>query len=148
MRIICIINQKGGVAKTTTTISLAAGLSRKGKKVLILDLDSQGHTGISLSSQSVKDMYSFLIDSTDYTECITHLGDNLDIITNGLVSWFNRNGMNGRIFAKNIIEGVRGKNVRSWQEMIDDIYFNGFKATTKRGSMVTVSGDEDNPTNP
>ncbi|MFH2027906.1 MAG: ParA family protein, partial [Nanoarchaeota archaeon] len=48
---------------------------------LILDMDAQGHTGVSLNSQSVKDMYSFLVEGIDYSECITHLGDSLDIIT-------------------------------------------------------------------
>jgi len=81
MRTISIINQKGGVAKTTTAISLAAGLSRKGRKVLILDLDAQGNVGVALRSQGVKDMYDFLINGSDYRECITHLGDNLDLIT-------------------------------------------------------------------
>lgn len=81
MRRIAIINQKGGVAKTTTTVSIAAGLSRKGKKVLIMDLDPQGSLGISLKSQSVKDMYDFLMNSSDIRECVTHLGENLDIVT-------------------------------------------------------------------
>lgn len=81
MRKVCVINQKGGVAKTTTTVSIAAGLSRKGKKVLILDLDAQGNIGVSLKTQGVKDMYDFLINGCDHRECITHLGENLDIIT-------------------------------------------------------------------
>jgi len=81
MRIISVINQKGGVAKTTTTISLAAGLSRKGKRVLIIDLDAQGNIGVALRAQGVKDMYDFLINGSDYRECVTHLGDNLDLIT-------------------------------------------------------------------
>jgi len=81
MRRICIINQKGGVAKTTTTVSIAAGLSRKGKKVLVLDLDPQGNLGLSLKSQCVKDMYDFLLNGSDIRECVTHLGENLDIVT-------------------------------------------------------------------
>ena len=55
MRIIAIMNQKGGVGKTTSSVNIAAGLSRQGKRVCLLDLDSQGnssaHLGIDLNTR-------------------------------------------------------------------------------------------------
>lgn len=47
-KIIAIANQKGGVGKTTTTVNLGIGLSRQGKRVLLVDADPQGSLTVSL----------------------------------------------------------------------------------------------------
>ena len=80
MRKICIINQKGGVGKTTTTINIGAGLSRKDKKILIIDLDAQGNINSSLKLESYKDIYDFLFENAELNECIARVGKNMDII--------------------------------------------------------------------
>jgi chromosome partitioning protein len=50
-KVISVSNQKGGVGKTTTTCNLAAGLKKKGFRVLIIDLDPQGNLGFSIGAE-------------------------------------------------------------------------------------------------
>jgi chromosome partitioning protein len=81
LRRICVINQKGGVGKTTTAISIAAGLSRHDRKVLVIDLDPQGNVALCLNAETEKDIYHVLSEDAELKECIKNLGKNLDIIS-------------------------------------------------------------------
>ncbi|MBS1266042.1 MAG: Nitrogenase iron protein [Candidatus Woesearchaeota archaeon] len=81
MRKICIINQKGGVAKTTTAVNLAAGLSMQEKKVLLLDLDPQGHVATYFPIEKFKKgMFEFFTNGAQLSECTHCIGKNFDAI--------------------------------------------------------------------
>ena len=88
-KIISIINQKGGVGKTTTAINLAAGLALKEKKILVIDLDPQGNatTGLGLSNSDISDqtIYSVLNGTKKISDVIRKTKfENLDLITSNV----------------------------------------------------------------
>jgi chromosome partitioning protein len=83
-RVIAMCNQKGGVGKTTTTISMAAALAEYGRKVLVVDFDPQGALSVNLASE-VQDgptIYDLIMDASRDPRTVIQKTEvkNLDII--------------------------------------------------------------------
>ncbi len=72
-RAIAIINQKGGVGKSTTAVNLSASLGEQGKKVLVIDIDPQGNTtsGYGIEKESLEyDIYDALLRDYPFSKLI------------------------------------------------------------------------------
>jgi len=83
-KIISLVNQKGGVGKTTTTINIAASMAHYGKRVLLVDNDPQGNstTGIGVEKSDISlSIYDVLVEEADVNQAIVKtLIPNLDVL--------------------------------------------------------------------
>ncbi len=77
---LAIFNHKGGTGKTTTTVSLAAGLAARGLRVLLVDTDSQGNVGVSLGVKLEKSLYHVLVMGVKPEDVVVKVRENLDFI--------------------------------------------------------------------
>ncbi len=70
MKIITLLNEKGGVGKTTLAVHLAAGLAIKGWRVLLVDADAQGHATISLGLREEPGLYDLLVREAKFQDVL------------------------------------------------------------------------------
>jgi chromosome partitioning protein len=77
---LAIFNHKGGTGKTTTSVSLAAGIASRGLRVLLVDTDSQGNVGVSLGVKAEKTLYHVLVMGIRPSDAAISVRPNLDLI--------------------------------------------------------------------
>jgi chromosome partitioning protein len=79
-RALAVFNQKGGTAKTTTAVHVAAGLARAGKRVLLVDTDGQGNAGASLGITAERSLYHVLVMGLPYRDAVVPARPGLDLL--------------------------------------------------------------------
>lgn len=83
MRKIAVINQKGGVGKTTTTVNLAAAIAMAGKRVCVIDLDPQAHASTHLGVEldgTLPSLYDVLVANKPLSDVRRDVGENLSLV--------------------------------------------------------------------
>ncbi|MBN2583021.1 MAG: AAA family ATPase [Planctomycetes bacterium] len=83
MQVIAIVNQKGGVGKTTTTCNLGAALADLGRRILLVDLDAQAHLTFHLgvdNSTLETSMYDVMTGRASVAEALIHRGERLHLV--------------------------------------------------------------------
>ena len=70
MKIVTLLNEKGGVGKTTTATHLAAGLAIRGHRVLLLDTDPQGHATVTLGNKKMPGFYDLMVRNAAFEDIV------------------------------------------------------------------------------
>ncbi len=87
MRIIALMNQKGGVGKTTTTVNLGAALAELGQRVCLVDLDPQAHLTINYGIEpgpDIVDLYDVLVDERPLNDAMLRINDHITLIPSSI----------------------------------------------------------------
>lgn len=114
MKRIAVVNMKGGVGKTCTSVNLAVGLAERGQKVLLVDMDPQGNVAHSLKIKATQNtIYDLLVEDTIIDQVIRRgIRPNLDVIPSNNVAF----GLENRLAAETLREKIFTRRMRFVQD--------------------------------
>jgi chromosome partitioning protein len=111
---VAIVNMKGGVGKTTTTVNLAIGLANRAKRVLLVDMDPQGNIAHSLRIRANQNtIYDLMADDMVLDQVIrSNIRPNLDVIPSSNVAF----GLENRLAGETLREKIFTRRMRQVHE--------------------------------
>ena len=145
MRIVSVINQKGGCGKTTVSINLASALASMGQRTLLVDMDSQSHCAVGLAvpeDQIEQSIYDILIsngrgEKTKLAEILWQIADNFELAPSSIDLAAFEQQMSGIIDREKCLKDVLNQVKEDYDYVIVDcppsvglLTFNAIRAAT------------------
>jgi chromosome partitioning protein len=122
--ILAITNQKGGVGKTTTAVTLASGLARQGRRTMLVDLDSQGNVCDALGLKKGSGFYRLLVARMEWQEVVVPAGakrEGLDVIPGDKHTVEAKQYMSSMNFRERAIQNALAPAVKDYEYIVLDL---------------------------
>jgi len=120
MSVILVLNEKGGVGKTTTAVTVAAGLARADREVLIVDLDTQGNVSSSLGIEKKSVLFEWLINGAKLQDVAFNARPHLDVIRSDKSAAMMKVALTGMQFREQVLKKALSGYESLWDDVVID----------------------------
>lgn len=117
MAIILVLNEKGGVGKTTTAVNIAALLASRDREVLIIDMDTQGNVSSSLGIEKKSVLFEWLIQDQPLKDLAFNARPHLDVIRSDKTTSILKTVLAGMSFREQVLK----KHLKGYEQFWDDV---------------------------